>query len=196
MGNNLRWINFAALFFTVFFLDSFCQADDRARDRATLRGIQAVIVRVHSWEPEWREELQKVGLEENYLQELIGHKLEKAGIPVLSEEASKKSETEGILNVRMKFLDPEPARKTYKTLNENEVEKIDTKKRYVYAIRLNFRQMVFLARDSALKSTAITWQTESVGFRRIAQIREDVMTVIDVFIEAYLSENQPTKTNE
>ena len=48
--------------------NSICQADDKARDRATLRGIQAVIVKVHSWEPEWRGELKKVGLEESYLQ--------------------------------------------------------------------------------------------------------------------------------
>jgi len=190
MGNKLRRIIFAAFFVALFFPGSFCQADDRARDRATLRGIQAVIVRVHSWEPGWREELKKVGLEEDNLQSLIEHKLEKAGIPVLPEEASKKTETEGILNIRMKFLDPEPARKTYKTLDENEVEKIDTKKKYIYAIRLNFRQIVFLARDSDSKTLAITWQTESVGFRRIAQIREDVMNVIDVFIEAYLSENR------
>jgi hypothetical protein len=68
-------------------------------------------------------------------------------------------------------------------------KKIESKKKYVYAIRLNFRQMVLFPRDPALKALAITWQTESVGFRRLALIREDVMNVIDVFIEAYLSEN-------
>jgi hypothetical protein len=49
--------------------------------------------------------------------------------------------------------------------------------------------MVLFPRDPALKALAITWQTESVGFRRLALIREDVMNVIDVFIEPYLSEN-------
>jgi len=168
---------------------SIAPADDRARDRATLRGIQSVIVKVHSWEPEWSAELKKVGLEESYLQSLIERKLEKAGILVLPEEAAKRSETEGILNVRMKFLEPEAARKVYSTLDENQIEKVDTKKKYVYAIRLNFRQMVVLPRNPALKALAITWQTESVGFRRLALIREDVMNVIDAFIEAYLSEN-------
>ena len=177
------------LFFISVSINSICQADDRARDRATLRGIQSVIVKVHSWEPEWRAELKKAGLEESFLQSLIERKLEKAGIPVLPEEASKRSETEGILNVRMKFLEPEAARKVYTTLDENQIEKVDTKKKYVYAIRLNLRQMVVLPRNPALKALAITWQTESVGFRRLALIREDVMNVIDVFIEAYLSEN-------
>ena len=170
-------------------LNSICQADDKARDRATLRGIQSVIVKVHSWEPEWRAELKKVGLEENYLQSLIEQKLEKAGITVLPEEAAKRSETEGILNIRIKFSEPEAVKKKYTTLDENEIEKVDTKKKYVYAIRLNFRQMVLFPRDLALKALAITWQTESVGFRRLTLIRQDLMNVIDVFIEAYLSEN-------
>ena len=181
------------IIFTLFSISvsiiSICQADDRAKDRATLRGIQAVIVKVHSWEPEWRAELKKVGLEESYLQSLIERKLEKAGIRVLPEEAAKRLETEGILNIRMKFLEPEGARKKYTTLDEDQIEKVDTKKKYVYAIRLNFRQMVVFPRDPALKALAITWQTESLGFRRLVLIREDVMNVIDVFIEAYLSEN-------
>jgi hypothetical protein len=179
-----------ALFCFLTSFNSICLADDRARDRATLRGIQSVIVKVHSWEPEWREELKKVGLEESYLQSLTEQKLEKAGIPVLPEEAAKRSETEGILNIRMKFSEPEAARKTFETQDGSVIERVEPKKKYVYAIRLNFRQLVLFPRDPALKALAITWQTESVGFRRVTQIREDVMNVIDVFIEAYLSENR------
>ena len=182
-----------ALFTISASLTSIAPADDRASDRATLRGIQTVKVKVHSWEPEWRAELKKAGLEESYLQSLIEQKLEKAGIRVLPEEAAKRSETEGVLNIRMKFVEPEAARKIYTTLDENQIEKVNTKKKYVYAIRLNFRQMVSLARDPALKALSITWQTESVGFRRLTLIREDVMNVIDVFIEAYLSENRQIK---
>lgn len=192
---NLRCHIFIVLFFILLFLGSFCQADDRARDRATLRGIQSIIVQVHSWEPEWSEQLKKVGLTENDLESLIEGKLETAGIHVLTEEASQKSETEGILNVRIKFLDPEPATKTYKTWDEKEMKELDARKKYIYAIRLNFRQMVLFPRDPALKSQAITWQTESVGFRRLPLIREDVMNVIDVFIEAYSSENPSSPKN-
>ena len=88
-----KQIIIVTLFFISVSINSICQADDRARDRATLRGIQSVIVKVHSWEPEWRGELKKVGLEESFLQSLIEGKLEKAGIPVLPEEAAKRSET-------------------------------------------------------------------------------------------------------
>lgn len=187
-------INIITLFFISVSINSICQADDRAKDRATLRGIQSVIVKVHSWEPEWRGELKKVGLEESFLQSLIERKLEKAGIPVIPEEAAQRSETEGILNIRLKFSEPERAKKIHTTPDENKIEKVDTKKKYVYAIRLNLRQMVLFPRDPALKALAITWQTESVGFRRLTLIKEDLVNVIDVFIEAYLSENHGKKT--
>jgi hypothetical protein len=189
MHFNLRQFVFAVFFLTLLSPGTFCLADDRAKDRATLRGIQTVIVKVHSWEPEWQGELAKVGLEESTLQSLIEHKLEKAGIPVLPEEAAPRSETEGVLNIRMKFAEPEPARKTFQDLNGSAIEKIDSKKRYLYAIRLNFRQIVIIPRYPDLKAQAITWQTESIGLRRLALIRDDVMNAVEVFMEAYLSEN-------
>lgn len=190
MGYNLPRIIFPVFLVALLFFGSFCQADDKAMDRATLHGIQAIIVKVHSWEPGWSAELKKVGLTENDLEALIEHKLESAGIHVITEEASQKSETEGILNVRIKFANPEPARKTYKILDDDQdIEKIDTKKKYVYAIRLNLRQMVVLPRDPALRVWSITWQTETLGIRQVSLIRDAVLNTIDVFIEAYLSEN-------
>jgi hypothetical protein len=194
---NVRSPIFIVLFFILLFWGSFCLADDRARDRATLHGIQSIIVKVHSWEPGWSEQLKKVGLSENDLEALIEHKLETAGIHVIAEEASQKSEVEGILNVRIKFANPEPAQKTYKTWDDGkDIEKVDTKKKYVYAIRLNLRQLVVLPRDPALRAWSITWQTESLGIRQVSLIKEAVLNTIDVFIEAYLSENRGSqKTN-
>ena len=167
--------------------------DDRARDRASLRGIKTVVVRVHTFEHEWASELAKAGLKEAVLQASIERQLEKSGIAVIPEEASKKTETEGILNVRVKFLDPEPSKKTFLTTDEEKIEKIDPKKRYIYAIRLNFRQPASLRRNPEQTTLAITWQTESVGLRRLALIREDFENVVHVFIEAYLSENPDIK---
>jgi len=181
-------------FLLIFFLSAvFCRADNLARDRASLRGIKTVVVRVHTFEHEWASELVKAGLEEAVLQASIERQLEKSGITVIPEEASKKNETEGILNVRVKFLDPEPSKKTFSTSEEEKIERIDPKKRYVYAIRLNFRQPVSLRRAPAATVFAITWQTESVGLRRLALIREDFTNVVSVFIEAYLSENPSVK---
>ena len=170
-----------------------CRADDLARDRASLRGIKTVVVKVHTFEREWASELAKAGLAESVLQATIERQLEKSGIAVIPEEASKKTETEGILIVRVKFVNPEPSKKTYLTSNEEEIERLDSKKRYVYAIRLNLRQPASLRRNPGATVSAITWQTESVGLRRLALIREDFENVVNVFIEAFLSENPGIK---
>ncbi|MGD8754492.1 MAG: hypothetical protein PVF98_02450, partial [Desulfobacterales bacterium] len=41
-------------------LGDVSHADDRARDRSSLKGIQAVVVIVHAVAPEWQNELAKV----------------------------------------------------------------------------------------------------------------------------------------
>ena len=172
-------------------LKDSCLADDKARDRKTLRGIQSVVVIVHAVAPEWQNELAKVGLSESALQATTEHQLRKAGIQVTSEESSSRSEFEGILNVRLSFADPEPAMKKIPALDKNEemIEKVDVKKRYIYAIRLNLRQLVSLKRDPVAEAFSITWQTESVGMRKLSLIQERIKSLVDVFIEAYASEN-------
>jgi len=166
-------------------------ADDKARDRKTLQGIQSVIVIVPPVEAEWQTELEKVGLSESRLQADIEAQLENAGIRVIEEEASKRSEFEGILYVRLRFNDPEPAKKTFKSIDgkEENIEVVDVKKKYIYAVRLNLRQLVSLKRDPSAEAFSITWQAESVGIRRLVNIREDIKNVVGRFIEAYTSEN-------
>ncbi len=168
-------------------------ADDRARDRTSLRGIKAIIVKVHSFEREWASELAKNGLTESLLQATFEGQLEKSGIKVIFEGASEDAATEGILNVRVRFLDPEPPRKTFTTSTDDKIERLDPKAKLVYAIRLNLRQPVSLQRNPEVTVNAITWQTESVGFRRLALIRDDFESVMNVFIEAFLSENSNSK---
>ena len=117
--------------------------------------------------------------------------LHKAGIQVIDEEASKQPEVEGILNVRLRFNDPEPAKKSFKSIGDKEekIEVVDVKKKYIYAIRLNLRQLVSLKRDPSTDAFSITWQAESVGMRRLPMIKDDIKRLVDVFIEAYSSEN-------
>ena len=166
-------------------------ADDKARDRKTLQGIQSLIVIVPPVEAEWQTELEKVGLSESRLQADIEAQLENAGIRVVAEEASKRSEFEGILYVRLRFNDPEPAKKTFKSIDgkEEKIEVVDVKKKYIYAIRLNLRQLISLKRDPSTDAFSITWQAESVGMRRLPMIKDDIKRLVDVFIEAYSSEN-------
>jgi hypothetical protein len=191
MRFNSQFHIFIVLFIILLSSGSVCRADDRSRDRATLRGIQSVIVKVHAVEEEWQTELEKVGLSESVLQSSIEQQLQKAGIQVLDEEASSQSAFEGILNVRLRFTDPEPAKKPFPADDKSGdiIEKVDVKKRYIYAIRLNLRQLVSLKRDPSAEAFSITWQAESVGMRRLALIKDDIKSLVDVFIEAYSSEN-------
>ncbi len=186
-----RWAFSTLTIIVLITLTSLGYADDKARDRKTLQGIQSVVVKVHAVEAQWQAELEKVGLSESVLQSSIEQRLQKAGIQVLAEEASNQSAFEGILHVRLKFIDHEPAKKTFLSLDEaqEKIEKVDTRKKYVYAIRLNLRQLVVLQRDPSAKAFSITWQAESVGLRRLALIKEDIKSLVDVFIEAYTSEN-------
>jgi hypothetical protein len=182
-----------SVFLLIFLLSVFiCWADDRARDRASLRGIKTVVVRVHTLDREWASELAKAGLTEAVVQASIERQLERSGIAVISEEASTKNGNEGILNVRTNFSDPEPPKKSFVIDEEEKLERFNPKKRYVYAIRLNLRQMVSLRRNPEQTTYAITWQTETLGLRRVALIRKDIENVVNVFIEAYLSENPGT----
>ena len=168
-------------------------SDDRAKDRASLRGIKTVVVKVHTFEREWASKLAKAGLTEAVLQASIERQLEKSGITVVSEEASIKNGNEGVLNVRTNFSTPEPPKKSFIIDDEEKLERFDPKKRYVYAIRLNLRQLVSLRRNPEKTTYAITWQTETLGLSRVALIREDIENVVNVFIEAYLSENPNIK---
>jgi hypothetical protein len=191
MNIQIRWAFSIITLIAITLPIYLCYADDKARDRKTLQGIRSVVVIVHSVESEWQTELGKVGLSESTLQSLIESQLQKAGIQVLTEEASNRSAYEGILNVRLKFSDPEPGKKQFPTIDNKEeiIEKVDMKKRYIYAIRLNLRQLVSLKRDPSAEAFSITWQAESVAMRRLALIQNDIKSLVDVFIEAYASEN-------
>jgi hypothetical protein len=46
-----------------------------------------------------------------------------------------------------------------------------------------------LKRDPVAEAFSITWQTESVGMRKLSLIQERIKSLVDVFIEAYASEN-------
>ena len=59
----------------------------------------------------------------------------------------------------------------------------------MYAVRLNLRQLVSLWRNPSAEAFVIPWQTESVGIRRLSLIGERIKSLVDVFIEAYTSEN-------
>lgn len=170
-------------------LDVSALAIDDMHTRATLRGIEALYVRVENFDPELRKELKKGGLTEETLHIRIERKLEAEGIKMLSGEEFQRSDLASILYVNVRILMPEILTKYTYTFEGERVPKGGPTERYLYTIDVELRQPVSLLRDPAVKGLAKTWSVGSLGFRRLSGIQMDVTDQVDTFANAYLSVN-------
>lgn len=140
-------------------------------NRATLRGLTGVGVLVEHLTPE----AEQGGLTKSQLQIEVEQKLRKAGIRVLTREECRKSPGEPYLYVNVNV-------NTTKT--ENDI--------YPYSIDLLLIQKVSLLRDPRETTYAVTWSTGGVGSiikELLGQLRNNVGEMLDVFINAYFTEN-------
>lgn len=145
-------------------------AGDDEYARATLQGVTGVHVLVESL----KAEVERQGLTTAQLQTGVELRLRKAGIRVLSEK--ERAETPG-----SPFLSV--------TVN---VFKQKSPFLYAFAIHVALTQLVLLARDPTIISSAETWSTSSVGIaggNRLRGIRGDIAAGVDKFIHAYRAEN-------
>lgn len=189
MRGRQYWLVLIAAAVSLVLLHSFTLASDDAKTTATLRGLEGVYVQVENFDPEIQQDLKKGGLTENSLQMTIEGKLEAAGIRVLSEEEFRKLEHRSLLCVNLRMLMPEALQRFTFTLEGIPISKPEQGQRYFYAIDVELRQMVSLVRDASMKELATTWSIGSVGFRRPARIRADVMDQVNGFIDAYMAAN-------
>ena len=90
---------------------------------STLRGLQAVYVQVENLDPDFRKELKKSGLTEETLHIRTERRLEVAGIKVLADGESGKSEGNGVLYVDVKVLAPEASEKYAYTVEGEQISK-------------------------------------------------------------------------
>ena len=138
---------------------------------ATLRGLQGVGVLVEQLPPEVENE----GLRRNQIQAEVESKLRMAGIKVLTKEECAKTPGEPYLYINLNINI---------TKTESDI--------HPYSIDVMLIQKVFLLRDPEKNTYAMTWSTGGIGSidkQILAQLRESVMNVVDVFIHAYLTEN-------
>jgi len=138
---------------------------------ATLRGLQGVGVLVEQLPPEVENE----GLRRNQIQAEVESKLRMAGIKVLTKEECAKMPGEPYLYINLNINI---------TKTESDI--------YPYSIDVMLIQKVFLLRDPEKNTYTMTWSTGGIGSidkQILAQLRESVMNVVDVFIHAYLTEN-------
>jgi Cdc6-like AAA superfamily ATPase len=158
--------------FLWLFLLSSAFAINGVSNRATLRGLKGVGVLIEKLPPEVEQE----GLRRDQLQMEVESKLRTAGIKVLTREEAFNTPGEPFL---------------YININVN-IAKTESDI-YPYSIDLLFIQKVSLLRDPKLTSYAITWSTGGVGSiakQIVSQLRQNVEAMVDVFIKAYLAENQ------
>jgi hypothetical protein len=158
-----------SLIFILLNLSSFAMASDAKYNRASLRGVEAVYVKVEGLTPE----IEKDGLTETLIRRDVESRLRTAGIRILSKE---------------KWFDVTGSPHLY--LNVNCLKLRETKE-YIYSIRIAFRQNVYPEREPILILGATTWSAGGiVGITyRFDKIRTSVKGRVDEFIRAYLSVN-------
>ena len=138
---------------------------------ATLRGLQGIGVLVEQLPPE----AENKGLKKDQIQTEVESKLRKAGIKVLTKEECGKTPGEPYLYINLNI-------NLAKT--ESDI--------YPYTIDVMLIQKVSLLRDPQINSYATTWSTGGIGSidkQILGQLRESVLEVVNLFVNAYLTEN-------
>ena len=139
-------------------------ADDRPQDRATLRGIRDIRVRVERLQPD----IEGHGLTRDELQTDVELRLRRNRVRV-AEGAS------AYLYVNLN------------TLRDSQLPLV------FFSTMVSLNQPVTLARDPSVKAIATTWylaSVGSVGASKTQTLREAVAEEVDKFVNAYLAANQ------
>jgi hypothetical protein len=165
----IAFVGGVSLFFGLLPFSSYPLASDAKYNRASLRGVEGVYVKVEGLTPE----VEKDGLEETLIRRDVESGLKTAGIRTLSKE---------------KWVDMTGSPHLYVNIN---CLKLAETKEYIYSIRIAFRQNVYLEREPILIIGATTWSVGGViGItQRIDKIRASLRGRVDEFIKAYLSVN-------
>ena len=165
----IAFVKGVSLVFILFYLCSFATASDAKYNRASLRGVQGVYVKVEGLTPE----IEKDGLTETLIRRDVESKLQTAGIRIQSME---------------KWSDVMGSPHLYVNLN---CLKLRETKEYIYSIHIAFRQNVYPEREPILILGATTWSVGGIiGItNRLDKIRDSLKSHLDEFIEAYLSVN-------
>jgi hypothetical protein len=142
---------------------------DTPAERATLKGIPAMEVRVEPLDPQAEFD----GLRRDQLQTEVEARLRQAGITVTSPSG-------------------EGERSPYLYLNVNTFKNDIVLDQYAFNIQLEFNQRVILERNRNVSLSAPTWSISAVGIvsaQRLRHVRDMVADDVDQFIKVYLEQN-------
>ena len=165
----IAFVGGVSLVFVMLYLSSSAVASDAKSNRASLRGLEGVYVKVDGLTPE----IEKEGLTKALIRKDVYSKLQASGIRILSKE---------------KWFDVMGSPHLYVNIN---CLKLRETKEYIYSIRIAFRQNAYPEREPVLILGAATWSVGGiVGITyRFDKIRSSVRGRVDEFIRAYLSVN-------
>lgn len=153
----------------------------------SLTGAEGLYVRVSDLDPDLKEVLIKESISEMILRSEIERKLESAGIRAEPEELFRKTGRENCLFLKMEISTLE--------LNQTAIKIADGAKlpqtKFMYRLRLEFRQEVSLARDAGMKVMAITWMRDDFGYRRLEAIHRSALSLTDIFVQEFQAANRP-----
>ena len=145
-------------------------AFDDEVSRRSLQGFQGVYVFVEDIDPD----TERDGLTKAQIQTLVGLRLRKAGIMILSREEYLKMIGASYLYI-----------KVYTKRHENGRD-------YSYAIQVSLNQDVALSRNPKIKVEASTWNVGTTGHARkdnFIEARRSISDLVDRFVIAYLAMN-------
>jgi hypothetical protein len=152
-------------------------AEDSQISRSTLAGLQNISILVENIQPNIQQYAQKSGLDADQIRRDIEHRLRAAGIGTVSGDDWLKMPGRPVL---------------YVNINTHETEKYW----YAYDIQLQQRQIVYLEANPKIRTLADTWSINMTGIASIGNlhiIRNDVLVLVEKFIQAYRSVNKGNK---
>jgi hypothetical protein len=143
-------------------------AQDDESSRQTLRDLQGVHVVIESVNPKIKGD----GLTKDRLRTDIQQKLQKAGIEVLSETENQTTPGRPYMYVNVNIL-------KYRYFPA-----------YIYNIRVEVVQDVYLVRLVDVKTGGVTWSINTAGIApKLRDIRTSIENLVDYFTETYSSVN-------
>jgi hypothetical protein len=165
----IAFVGGVSLFSAMLPFSSYVFASDAKYNRASLRGVEGVYVKVEGLTPQ----MEKEGLKESVIRKDVESALRTAGIRTVS---------------KAKWVDMMGSPHLYVNINCLNLEET---KEYIYSIRIAFRQNVYPEREPILILGATTWSVGGViGITQsIDKIRASLKSRVDEFIKAYLSVN-------
>jgi hypothetical protein len=170
-GNNL--IPLSIIIFILFYCYQPLMAEDSQNSRRTLAGLRGFFILVENIQPNIQQYAQKSGLNADQIRQDIEQRFRAAGIRTASGNDWLKMPGRPVL---------------YVNINTHETEKYW----YAYDIQLQQRQIVYLEANPNIRTLADTWSINMTGITSSGNlhiIRNDIMVLVEKFIQAYKSVN-------